>query len=123
MKDITYLELVDLDPTPMNRIVNICYPQRKECLRCPHHIITRIAKVSRNQIDQRLQVNNANMGDGVLPGNLNTEKNRKKKEDKDDRNIVQELLYLHQNSLNLLNKIEERIDQIENKLDKLEAIR
>ena len=79
--------------------------------------------MSRNQIDQRLQFTNANMGDGVLLGNLNTEKNRKKKEDKDDRNIVQELLYLHQNSLNLLNKIKERIDQIENKLDKLEAIR
>ena len=58
MKDITFLELVDLDRSPDNRIVSIYYPDRKEYLPCPHHIVTKIASVSRANINEALEINN-----------------------------------------------------------------
>ena len=58
MKDITLLELVDLDRSPDNRIVSIYYPERKEYLPCPHHIVSKIASVSRANINEALEINN-----------------------------------------------------------------
>ena len=119
MKDFTYLELVDLDPTPLNRIVNIYYPQRKELLRCPHNIITRIANVARSHINERLQVNNTEslVDDDFISGYPSND-SKSKTNDKDDTKI-QFLLNSHQNLLSLLNEIKEKIEKLEEKIEKI----
>ena len=58
MKDITLLELVDLDRSPNNRIVSIYYPERKEYLPCPHHIVQKVANLARENINETLEINN-----------------------------------------------------------------
>ena len=58
MKDITLLELVDLDRSPNNRIVSVYYPDRKEYLPCPHHIVQKVATLARENINETLEINN-----------------------------------------------------------------
>ena len=113
MKDLTFLELVDLDPTPMNRIVSIYYPQRREYSQCPHHIIARIANVTRNNIDKTLQINQlTRMDNGVeyvgsnIKGKLNDERNAQ----------MQSLLTSNKELLKVLNEMKEKIENLEKKI-------
>ena len=118
MKDITFLELVDLDPTPMNRIVSIYYPLKREHLRCPHHIITRIANVARNNIDQTLQINQMTKhGNDVDSAGSYVKKNLNAKEDSEMQNLITS----QKNLLKVLNELTEKIESIEGKIENIQT--
>ena len=117
MKDLTFLELVDLDPTPMNRIVNIYYPQRREYLQCPHHIVARIATVARSNIDETLQINQTTKLDNdveyvgsKIKDKLNDEGNTQ----------MQSLITSNKELLKVLNEMKEKIENIEREIENLQ---
>ena len=115
MKDITYLELVDVDPSPMNRIVNICYPKKKEFLRCPHHIITRIANVARNNISE-FSMDNKVLALGNDVSNINSDR---RNGDDHSAVILQDLLQSNQSVLEILRQLKNKVDELDEKLKKI----
>ena len=119
LKDITILELVDLDPTPMNRIVNIYYPQRKEFLKCPHHIITKIVNIAKSAMDSSQLGNNIEpRGD---PRYL-TYNDKGKPSDKEDTNKTNSSSS-HQELLDLLNGMREQIEKLEAKIETFQPVK
>ena len=120
MKDLTFLELVDLDPTPMNRIVNIYYPQRREYLQCPHHIIARIATVARSNIDKTLQINQTMKLDNDVE---NVGSNIKDKLNDESNKQMESLLSSNKELTKVLNEMKEKIENIEKEMEKLQSNR
>ena len=119
LRDVTFLELVDLDPTPMNRIVNIYYPQRKEYLKCPHHIITKIVNIAKNFIDA------SQVGNNIEPhGDTRhlTYKNKSGSVEK-EQTFMENILSSHQEMLSLLNGMREKIEKLETKIETLQSVK
>ena len=55
--DVTYLDLVDLDENPNNKLVQECFPDRKFTNVCPHHIVTNVARIIKTkQLNNVIQV-------------------------------------------------------------------
>merc|ERR1712150_24669 len=113
MKDITLLELVDLDRSPNNRIVSIYYPERKEYLPCPHHIVTKIASVSRANINEALEINNMKTQtdeDYKTPISQNQSRGI---EDPGLKDLIRSL----KESTSVLKKMQEKIENLESKME------
>ena len=115
MKDITLLELVDLDRSPNNRIVSIYYPERKEYLPCPHHIVTKIASVSRANINEALEINNMKT---QTDEDYKTPISKNQSRGIEDPGLKDLIISLKE-STSLLKKMQEKIENLESKMELL----
>ena len=113
MKDITLLELVDLDRSPNNRIVSIYYPERKEYLPCPHNIVTTIGNIARENINEALEINNAK---GQKYDDYKHAMVEKTFGEINDMNL-KDLINSTKESTNLLKEIQERMKKLEEKIE------
>ena len=98
MKEVAYIKLVDLEPSPCNQIV-IEDPAADNTmlLECPHHIIGNVIKIVGDQIKQ----NKFNEEPPALQQTKDTEK------------LVKEQ---HQEMITIINAIKEEINEIKLKL-------
>ena len=109
MKDITLLELVDLDRCSNNRIVSVYYPDRKEYLPCPHHIVQKVATLARENINETLEINNmkAQINEDYAPFKTNKLVN-----EIGDMEL-QDLINSMKLSTSLLKDMQERVENLE----------
>ena len=113
MKDITLLELVDLDRSPSNRIVSVYYPDRKEYLPCPHHIVQKVANLARKNINETLEINNMKAQINEDYTALKTNKSANGIGDME----LQELINSMKVSTSLLKDMQERVEKLEKSIE------
>ena len=113
MKDITLLELVDLDRSPNNRIVSIYYPERKEYLPCPHHIVQKVANLARENINETLEINNMKAQINEDYATLKTNKLANGIGEME----LQDLINSMKVSTSLLKDMQERVEKLEKSIE------
>ena len=113
MKDITLLELVDLDRSPNNRIVSVYYPDRKEYLPCPHQIVQKVANLARKNINETLEINN--MKAQINEDHTHFKKNKLVNGIGDME--FQELIDSMKVSTSLLKDMQERVEKLEKSIE------
>ena len=113
MKDITLLELVDLDRSPNNRIVSVYYPDRKEYLPCPHQIVQKVANLARKNINETLEINNMK---AQINEDHTTFKTNKLVNGIGDIELL-ELINSMKVSTSLLKDMQERVEKLEKSIE------
>ena len=119
LKDITILDLSDLEDAPTNRIISIYHDQTKQCLKCPHHIIKKIVNIVKIAIDESQDGNNMEThGDtrysssGSLSKSIN----------KEDTN-TKEILRCNEELKTLLSNMQEKLEKLEEKIETFKSVR